>query len=147
MRAAAVTLIMVAGCVEHQEAKDFYDHTQTGTTWELTIRDGVREDSYPGPCPVFAPRTRYVPDAASAPCDPGCACSFAFDLEEGGDVAVHYSVNADYRQACQDGSVLQCTEPSPESVETGWCTWVSGTVAPGQGSFGDCKYAFDVTEQ
>jgi hypothetical protein len=140
-------LISLVACTQGQDAKDFYDHTQTGTSWQLAIADAQIDQGFnPGPghyiggCPAFADQTVRVPDG-SASCAPGCTCTLTFYLEDDGDVGHSYHVDADYRMDCgSTGPVLDCIAPDPETGEIGWCTWGPNP------STQACKYTFSLVE-
>lgn len=154
MRSTLVLLLLVGACTntQSQDAKDFYDHTQSGTSWQLTIAGGqlvdeaYGSDYYKGACPAFATRTGHVPDGSTDSCEPGCTCSLQFFLDDDGDVGHNYSVDAELTETCSDGSSLQCVSPDPMDGEIGWCTWLSGKIDPSVDPFGDCKYTFTMTE-
>lgn len=149
---SSIILVLLAACTQNGDQKDFYDHAESGSTWQLTIADGAHVDEvygnnyYKGACPVFAARSARVPDDGNTTCEPGCTCSFAFELDDDGDVGHDYHTNAGFTETCGDGSSLQCISPDPESGEVGWCTWLSGKIDPSVDPFGDCQYTFAIDE-
>ncbi len=145
-------LVLLAACTQNGDQKDFYDQVESGSTWQLTIADGAHIDEaygpdyYKGACPVYAARTARVPDGGNTACEAGCTCSFAFYLEDNGDVGHDYHTDASFTETCSDGSSLSCYSPNPTLGETGWCTWLSGKIDPSVDPFGDCKYTFTIDE-
>ena len=152
MRSTMFLILLLGACTQNGDAKDFYDHAESGTTWQLTIGDGklvdeaYGSDYYKGACPAFAAREARIPVDGSTACEPGCTCGFDFSLEDNGDVGHDYATDAEFFESCSDGSSLECISPDPMHGETGWCTWMSGKIAPSVDPFGDCTYTFDIAE-
>lgn len=143
MRYRLLSLVVLAACTENQDAKDYYDAVETGSSWQISIDSGNHvDDHYQGACPAFAPRTAHVPADDSLACDPGCTCAFGFALEDDGEIGHRYAVDAGFEQQCDDGSSILCTDPDPMHGEVGFCTWTSGTIDPQVDPFGDCSYSF-----
>nr|HEX4316618.1 hypothetical protein [Kofleriaceae bacterium] len=144
--------MVLASCAQHEEAKDFYDRAEAGSTWALDFSGGKLVDEaygsgYTGACPMFTDRDGMVPANTVDICEPGCTCSFSFELDDDGDVGDDYATTASFTEQCPDGSSLDCIEPSPDDgVETGFCTWVSGTIPSSVDPFGDCTYDFRISE-
>ncbi len=146
-----IFLALLAACTQNQDAKDFYDHAESGTTWQMMIADGklVGEaygTGYTGACPAFSTRSARVPDDGLTSCEPGCTCTLTFYLEDDGDVGHRYATDADFHTQCTDGSSLDCISPDPMVGEVGFCTWVSGKIDPSVDPFGDCSYTFTLVE-
>ncbi len=139
--------MVIGGCAQNEQAKDFYQQAEQGSTWELAFNQGTLvnavygTDYYMGACPVLTQRTVHLPDDSAATCDPGCACAFKFFLEDVGDVTDDYIVSSGYRQQCGE-AILDCHMPSPGTGEAGFCTWTAGTIDPSVDPFGDCSYVF-----
>ena len=129
MRNTMIALVVVsaaAGCTQNEDAKDYFDRVEHGTDWQLTIAGGTRVDnSYTGCVPdVSAEGVAHVPSAHAN------GTEFDFSLVDDGDIGHNYVVDAGFLQRDDDGSSLQCEWPNPETDETGWCTWLSGTFDP-----------------
>ncbi len=109
---------------------DFYDRAEAGSTWQIAIPGSSHTD-----CPEYATRTVRVPDGTIA-CEPGCTCSFHFELDDNGDLGHDYDVLAFYYEDCSSGVSLDCVDTDPvHHVGGAWCN-----------PDAYCSYGFELTE-
>jgi hypothetical protein len=131
IRLGLIAALAATACVDHQEAKDFFDDAQRGSTWVLLI--GPPQSG----CMEVASKTGDLPAMTVAGCEPGCTCSFFFSLDDHGDNLgpTNWHVSAVLSERCGAAGTTTCSVEDADRNTSGSC----GNAA--------CSYSFSIMRQ